>query len=64
MLYIYIYIKIQSHEISQNNIMARKIGGHGKKKRKKERKGNRKEKKKKNEVSDTYRSFDDDSKFH
>jgi hypothetical protein len=44
--------------------MARKIGGHGKKKRKKERKGNRKEKKKKNEVSDTYRSFDDDSKFH
>ena len=41
----YIYIKIQSHEISQNNIMARKKGGHGKKK-KRERKENRKERKK------------------
>jgi len=36
--FLYIYIKIQSHEISQNNIMARKKGGHGKKKNRKKRK--------------------------
>ena len=43
----YIYIKIQSHEISKNNIMDRKKGGHGKKKKKeKEKKIEKKERKK------------------
>ena len=40
--------------------MARKKGGHGKKK-KKRKKRKQKRKKEKNEVSDTYRSFDDES---